>query len=71
VDFFKVACQHDLEGIVAKWAYGTYKTDGRTSWLKVRNPRYSHWDGRREFFKARRGVKGSRSVLLRPQLELR
>lgn len=54
IDFFNVACQHDLEGIVAKWANGTYRTDGRTSWLKIRNPQYSQWTRRRELFEARR-----------------
>jgi bifunctional non-homologous end joining protein LigD len=38
VDFFNVARQYDLEGIVAKWANGTYRADGCTSWLKIRNP---------------------------------
>ena len=38
-DLFRVACERDLEGIVAKWAPGTYGTDGRaTSWLKIKNP---------------------------------
>jgi bifunctional non-homologous end joining protein LigD len=36
-DFFALACQHDLEGIVAKWKHGTYQTDGAsTSWLKIK-----------------------------------
>jgi ATP-dependent DNA ligase len=31
-----VACERDLEGIVAKWAQGTYQSNGRgTSWLKI------------------------------------
>jgi len=35
-DLFQVACERDLEGIVAKWAQGTYRPDARaTSWLKV------------------------------------
>jgi ATP-dependent DNA ligase len=35
-DLFRVACERDLEGIVGKWARGTYRTDGRaTSWLKI------------------------------------
>ena len=68
VDFFKVACQHDLEGIVAKWAHGTYRTDGRTSWVKIRNPRYSQWTGRRELFEARRDVR--RLPWTKPELQL-
>ena len=38
-DLFHVACERDLEGIVANWAHGTYGTDGRlTSWLKIKIP---------------------------------
>src|SRR4051812_38427324 len=54
-DLFRLACRRDLEGIVAKWAHGTYQCDGRrTSWLKIKNPDYSHMEGRRELFEARR-----------------
>jgi len=36
-DLYRAACERDLEGIVAKWAHGTYQTDGRgTSWLRSR-----------------------------------
>ena len=39
---FELACERDLEGILAKWSRGTYQCDGRvTSWLKIRNPKYS------------------------------
>jgi hypothetical protein len=48
VDFFRVACEQDLEGIVAKWRGGTYQSGPRTSWLKIRNPEYSQWENRRE-----------------------
>jgi len=35
-DFFKVACAHDLEGIVGKLASGRYHADGRsTNWCKI------------------------------------
>src|SRR5690242_13219117 len=54
VDFHRVICEHDLEGVVAKWRRGTYRTDNRTSWLKIRNPQYSQIDGRRELFEAGR-----------------
>jgi len=34
---FEVACAEDLKGVVAKYAAGTYQTDGRsTSWLKIK-----------------------------------
>jgi hypothetical protein len=39
---FELACERDLEGIVAKWSKGSYQCDGRgTSWLKIKNPDYS------------------------------
>jgi bifunctional non-homologous end joining protein LigD len=54
-DLFRAACERDLEGIVAKWASGTYRTDGRaTSWLKIKNPEYSQGEGRHELFERRR-----------------
>src|SRR5215471_15120056 len=42
---FRVACEHDLEGIVAKRKYDPYSAE-HTTWLKIRNPRYSQWVGR-------------------------
>ena len=38
-NLFRLACEHDLEGIVAKWKHGRYIA-GReeTTWLKIRNP---------------------------------
>jgi len=33
---FRLACDHDLEGVVAKWKFRTYQTNGRTSWLKMK-----------------------------------
>ena len=52
---FELACEHDLEGIVAKWANGCYQCDGHgTSWLKIKNPHYSQAEGRHELFEARR-----------------
>jgi hypothetical protein len=33
----------DLEGIIAKWKAGPYRADARlSSWLKIKNPKYSH-----------------------------
>ena len=38
VDLFRAVCERDMEGIVGKWAAGTYRTGGRaTSWLKIKN----------------------------------
>jgi bifunctional non-homologous end joining protein LigD len=46
---FDLACEHDLEGIVAKWKHGAY-ISGRdeTSWVKIRNREYSQWGKERE-----------------------
>jgi hypothetical protein len=50
VDFFAASCRLELEGIaiVAKWRTGTYQSRAYTSWAKIRNPKYSQWDGRRD-----------------------
>jgi bifunctional non-homologous end joining protein LigD len=44
---FRLACQHDLEGIVAKRADSPYAMAGRKSpWRKIKNPNYSQRKGR-------------------------
>jgi len=50
-DLFSAVCEHDLEGVVAKRTDGTYGQD----WFKIRNPRYSQYEGRRELFEKRKG----------------
>ena len=53
-DLFRVACERDLEGIVAKWGPGTYQLDGRsTSWLKIKNPAYTQIQDRHKLFELR------------------
>jgi hypothetical protein len=48
---FREACRFDLEGIVAKWAPGTYIADNKPStWIKIRNPNYSQWNDRETLF---------------------
>jgi bifunctional non-homologous end joining protein LigD len=48
---FAKACEFDLEGIVAKWSAGQYvASDRRSSWVKIKNPRYSQAGGREELF---------------------
>jgi hypothetical protein len=44
----------DLEGIVAKRKFDPYLPNGETSWLKIRNPDYSRWVGRKELFEKER-----------------
>jgi ATP-dependent DNA ligase len=51
---FRLACEHDLEGIVAKWKHVPYLPDQPTSWLKIRNRSYSQWVGREELFERER-----------------
>ena len=48
-----LACEHDLEGIVAKRKYDPYRPN-LASWLKIRNPHYSQWAGREELFERER-----------------
>jgi hypothetical protein len=61
----------DLEGIVAKWAHGTYQTDGRsTSWLKIKNPEYTQIQGRTELFENRIRVEGRKPRQFGPALVL-
>jgi hypothetical protein len=55
-DFFKLACERDLEGIVAQRKYDPYLLDGSTKWLKIRNPNYSQWAGREELFEHNRST---------------
>ena len=47
-----MACEHDLEGIVAKHKFDPYLPS--TEWLKIRNRRYSQWSGRHELFERER-----------------
>lgn len=50
-ELFKLACEHDLEGIVAKHKLSPYVSgEGETSWIKVRNANYSQIVGRDELF---------------------
>jgi len=47
---FRLACREDLEGIVAKWKYGHYDCNSVSSWVKIKNPRYSQIEGRDKLF---------------------
>jgi len=53
---FRLACERDLEGIVAKRKFDPYLLDGSASWLKIRNPNYSQWIGREELFERERST---------------
>lgn len=47
---FERVCRLDLEGIVAKHAFGTYTTDEKTTWFKIKNRNYSQSQGREKLF---------------------
>ena len=69
-DLFQLACERDLEGIVAKWAHGAYQGGGGTSWLKIKNSNYSQMEGRHELFESRRGRFEGVRQQHRPMLQL-
>jgi bifunctional non-homologous end joining protein LigD len=50
---FQLACENDLEGIVAKRKFDPYLAD-QARWLKIRNTSYSQWDGREGLFERER-----------------
>jgi bifunctional non-homologous end joining protein LigD len=53
-DLFRLTCQRDLEGIVAKWKPGRYMEGERTSWIKIKNRKYSQSIGREKLFVVKR-----------------
>jgi ATP-dependent DNA ligase len=49
---YRLACQLDLEGIVAKRADSRYEDNPNTlNWIKIKNPAYSQKEGRGEMFR--------------------
>jgi ATP-dependent DNA ligase len=52
-DLFRIICERDMEGIVAKQAKAAY-TPEATTWVKIKNRAYSHAVGREEFFDRRK-----------------
>ena len=50
---FRLACENDLEGIVAKRRDAPYLPE-HASWLKIRNQTYSQWVRRQELFERER-----------------
>ncbi len=50
---FHLACDNDLEGIVAKRKFDPY-IENQASWLKIRNAAYTQWEGREELFERER-----------------
>jgi bifunctional non-homologous end joining protein LigD len=54
LEFFRLTCQRDLEGIVAKLKLGSYGQ----GWFKIRNPGYSQRERRREMLERKRAAGG-------------
>jgi ATP-dependent DNA ligase len=52
-DLFRVICDRDMEGIVAKQANVRY-TPEATTWVKIKNREYSQAVGREDLFDRRR-----------------
>jgi bifunctional non-homologous end joining protein LigD len=52
-ELFRLACEHDLEGIVAKRKFGPYSSE-KSDWLKIRNSQYSQSINREELFERER-----------------
>lgn len=48
IDFFRMICEKDLEGIVAKHQASLYDTSAK--WVKIKNPTYTQSKGRHELF---------------------
>jgi bifunctional non-homologous end joining protein LigD len=65
-ELFALVCERDLEGVVGKWAKGSYQSDGRsTSWVKVKNASYSQAEGRAELFEGKgRGRRPKAAALI-------
>jgi bifunctional non-homologous end joining protein LigD len=55
VDVFRLVCEQDLEGIVAKHTLAPYGSE-QMPWIKVLNANYSQREGRRELFEKKRAV---------------
>jgi len=47
-DFFRMICEKNLEGIVAKHRTSAYSKSAK--WIKIKNPAYSQTEGREELF---------------------
>ena len=60
---FQLACERDLEGIVAKHRQSHYSTeDHNPAWVKIRNHKYSQLIGRDELFERRYEAQGAPEI---------
>jgi bifunctional non-homologous end joining protein LigD len=54
IDFFRLLCAMDLEGVVAKRGNSAYEQPEHSpNWLKIRNPNYTRYAGRHDLFATR------------------
>lgn len=61
---FKLVCDRDLEGIVAKNRQSRYAVeDGNPAWVKIRNPRYTQMAGKDEMFERRYEAQGANQAV--------
>lgn len=52
---YEAICERDMEGIVAKPKESPYRLiNGKTTWIKIKNPDYSQAVGREELFNQRK-----------------
>jgi bifunctional non-homologous end joining protein LigD len=69
---YRFASEYDLEGIVAKWKYGSYLPNSNaTTWIKIKNPDYTQAEGRGDFFDShttRNSNSAANVRLLEPEL---
>jgi ATP-dependent DNA ligase len=64
---FKLTCERDLEGIVAKHRQSRYKEEeGNAAWIKIKNRNYSQISGRDEFFDREEPVRLAGNLTLKP-----
>jgi ATP-dependent DNA ligase len=54
-DLFRLICERDMEGVVAKQASASYIPEA-TTWVKIKNRAYSQAIGREDFFDRRRSA---------------
>jgi len=54
MDLFRVICDRDMEGVVAKQATAKYTSEA-TTWVKIKNRQYRQAIGRADFFNRPKG----------------
>lgn len=58
-DFFRMICEKNLEGVVAKQRESRY--DSSAKWIKIKNPNYTQNEGRHELFKSYQPVRARKA----------